>query len=584
MPKKKDLLDALLEKGLLKQEGLSLVNREAKSRGVTEEQVILERGLVNEEELARAKGEILNIPVKIFRKDETVPREILAQVPEESARHYNMVALGKEDGALLIGMLNPDDVRAEEALKFIVQKLNTTAKIFLVTRQDLYRLWKGYRSFGEEITNALRELQTQFPAGRRREALQPFVKLEEAEIARHEEAPIIRMVSAILRQGVIQRASDIHIEPEKTRLRVRYRIDGSLFSMLLLPLEIQSPVVTRIKIMANLKIDETRIPQDGRFRTIIDEREIDFRIATFPTASGEKVAIRILDPATGLKGLEELGLSDWNLKILKEGMEKPFGMILSTGPTGSGKSTTLYAILQILNNEDANIVTLEDPVEYFVAGINQSQVLPEIGYTFAAGLRQIVRQDPDIIMVGEIRDNETAQLAVHAALTGHIVLSTLHTNDAVGVMPRLIDLGVQPFLLPATLNLMISQRLVRRLCPDCKKKVKVEAEELEKVIDEALHTLPEKAKHSLRHEKPYTIYEPQGCPTCNNKGTLGRVGVYEILRMTPELEKIILSGVSESTLREEAIRQGMVTMHQEGVLKALEGLVDLEEVLQETTT
>jgi type IV pilus assembly protein PilB len=334
--------------------------------------------------------------------------------------------------------------------------------------------------------------------------------------------------------------------------------------------------------MANLKIDETRVPQDGRFRTIIDQREIDFRVSTFPTAAGEKAAIRILDPATGLKGLAELGFSNWNLEIIKEGIEKPFGMILATGPTGSGKTTTLYAILQILNQVGTNIVTLEDPIEYFIDGLNQSQVLPEIGYTFATGLRQIVRQDPDIIMVGEIRDTETAELAVHAALTGHLVLSTLHTNNAIGVVPRLVDLGVQPFLLPATLNLMLSQRLVRRLCPDCKKPVAAEAR-LEKVIEMALNELPKVVREKLPYQKPYTIYMPQGCETCNHKGTLGRIGVHEILKMTPELERSILSGISEASLKAEARRQEMMTMRQEGVLKALEGIVSLQEVIQETS-
>ncbi|MFN7088319.1 MAG: GspE/PulE family protein, partial [Candidatus Paceibacteria bacterium] len=467
MAKKKTLLGLLQERGLIAEGEVNRILKEAHNRHTTPEEVIAERGLVDERTLVKLKAEALDLPVKFFEKDEIVPREILTLIPEESARHYRMLAFARDYDSLWVGMLNPEDVKAQEALKFIAQKLNLTLKIAVISPSDLYRQLKNYRTFGEEISKALAEIQKQYVPGKETQAVyRPLVRLDEAEIARHEEAPIIRMVATLLRQGVAQRASDIHIEPEKTKLKIRYRIDGILYPMLFLPLEIHSAIVTRVKIMANLKIDETRIPQDGRFRTLIDEREIDFRVATFPTASGEKVAIRILDPSAGLKGLEELGFSDWNLKILKEGIEKPFGMILATGPTGSGKTTTLYAILQILNTEDVNIVTLEDTVEYFIVGVNQSQVMPEIGYTFAAGLRQIVRQDPDIIMVGEIRDNETAELAIHAALTGHIVLSTLHTNNAVGVVPRLVDLGVQPFLLPATLNLMMSQRLVRRLCPD----------------------------------------------------------------------------------------------------------------------
>jgi len=581
MAKKKDLLETLEAKGLLSKENVSALLKEARTRKVSAETIISERGLVDERVLAETKSEIFDIPVKFFERDEIVPKEILTLIPEGSARHYNMVAFGRDGDSLLVGMLNPDDVRAQEALKFIAQKLGLNLKIFIVSKPDLYRLWKGYQTFGEEISKALSELQRQYPQGKESAVSRPLVRLDEAEIARHEEAPIIRMVATILKQGVAQRASDIHIEPEKTRLKVRYRIDGILYGMLFLPLEVHSPVVTRIKIMANLKIDETRIPQDGRFRSIIDEREIDFRVATFPTATGEKVAIRILDPATGLKGLEELGFHDWNLNILKEGLTKPFGMILATGPTGSGKTTTLYAVLQILNTEGVNIVTIEDPVEYFIQGINQSQVMPEIGYTFAHGLRQVVRQDPDIIMVGEVRDNETAELAVHAALTGHIVLSTLHTNNAVGVIPRLVDLGIQPFLLPATLNLMMSQRLVRRLCPDCKKATGAAGGQ-EAAIAEALADLPAQIREALPYKKPYTIYEPVGCDTCNHKGTLGRIGVHEILKMTPELEKIILEGFSETKLVAEAKRQGMLTMRQEGILKVLEGIVSLEEVIQET--
>lgn len=582
MAKKKGLVETLVEKGYLSSEQATALAREAKSRRVTQEAVITEQGLVDERIVAQVKGELFNIPVKFFEKDEVIPKEALSLIPEESARHYAMIAFGRDEEGLWVGMLDPDDLRAQEALKFIAQKLGLSLKIFIVTPSDLYRMWKGYQTFGEEVSRALAELQRQYTGGGKETVTsRPLVRLDEAEIARHEEAPVIRLVATVLKQGVEQRASDIHIEPEKTRLKVRYRIDGTLYAMLFLPLELHSAVVTRVKIMANLKIDETRIPQDGRFRTIIDEREIDFRVSTFPTAAGEKVAIRILDPTTGLKGLEELGFSPWNLKILKEGLEKPFGMILATGPTGSGKTTTLYAILQILNTEEVNIVTLEDPVEYFVQGVNQSQVIPEIGYTFAAGLRQIVRQDPDIIMVGEVRDNETAELAVHAALTGHIVLSTLHTNDAVGVIPRLLDLGIQPFLLPATANLMMSQRLVRMLCPDCKRKATAEAGR-EKIIDEALEALPPPVKKDLPYKKPYTIYEPVGCDTCNHKGTRGRIGIHEILQMTPGLEKIILAGISEAALREESKRQGMMTMRQEGLLKVLEGIVSLEEVIQET--
>ena len=313
-------------------------------------------------------------------------------------------------------------------------------------------------------------------------------------------------------------------------------------------------------------------------------RDIDYRVSTFPTPNGEKVAIRVLDPTTGLKGLKEIGLSDYNFRILNEAVEAPYGMVLITGPTGSGKSTTLYAIMQKINLPDENIVSLEDPVEYFMEGINQSQVRPEIGYDFASGLREILRQDPDVIMVGEIRDAETAGLAVNAALTGHMMLSTLHTNNALGVVPRLIDLGVPGFLLTSSLNLMLAQRLVARLCPNCKKPA-VASAEAQKVIGETLENLPVELKKEIKVKPPYQIYhaEPDpNCKICKGKGVVGRIALFEIFKMTKELGEIISSGFTESKLAVEARRQGMVTLREDGILKVLEGTVLLEEVIKET--
>lgn len=396
-----------------------------------------------------------------------------------------------------------------------------------------------------------------------------------------EEAPIIKLLSIIVTEAVRIGASDLHFEPARKVLRVRFRADGNLYTTVLLPLEIHLPIVSRIKIMSNLKIDELRIPQDGRFRSIVDERVVDFRVSTFPTSHGEKVAIRILDSTTGLLSIQQLGMSDVATNTIKEAIKKPYGMILITGPTGSGKTTTLYAMLQLLNKDGVNLVTLEDPVEYTLEGVNQSQVLPEIGYTFAKGLRHIVRQDPDIIMVGEVRDTETAELAVHAALTGHLVLSTLHTNNAAGVIPRLIDLGVQKFLLPSSINIMIAQRLVRRLCPHCKKEKVLSAKETQKIDDILSGLKPEDlAKYNIK--KPYKIYESVGCEECNNRGFKGRVGIYEILLMNKEIEEIIHSNFSESKLSFAMQNQGMLTLSQDGISKVLMGLTTLEEVLEET--
>jgi type IV pilus assembly protein PilB len=344
-------------------------------------------------------------------------------------------------------------------------------------------------------------------------------------------------------------------------------------------LKIHPAVVARIKILSNLKIDETRIPQDGRFSIKVEGKQIDFRVSTFPTTLGEKVAIRVLDPKVGLGTFEELGFAGRNLEVLKKGIIKPYGLILVTGPTGSGKSTTLYAILQLLNKEGVNIVTLEDPAEYFIEGINQSQVKPEIGYDFATGLRHILRQDPNVIMVGEIRDEETASLAINAALTGHIVLSTLHTNNSVGVIPRLVDMGVKPYLIAPTLQLAIAQRLVRRLCDACKKKIEPKAE-LRDIIEKELAVLPESVKKDLKVTKPLAVYTTKGCNKCGNTGFSGRIALYEILLMTESLADIISKEPSESRILKEAKAQGMITMKQDGIIKVLQGITTIEEVLR----
>ncbi len=346
-----------------------------------------------------------------------------------------------------------------------------------------------------------------------------------------------------------------------------------------LPAELAPLIASRVKVISNLRIDETRIPQDGRFRSRIFDREIDFRVATFPTPLGEKVAIRVLDPQTGLKNFEQLDVIEPMRKVIKEGLEKPFGMVLITGPTGSGKTTTLYAFLQSLNKEDVNIVSLEDPVEYFVSGVNQSQVRPEIGYDFASGLRQILRQDPDIVMVGEIRDNETAGLAVQAALTGHVVLSTLHTNNSAGVVPRLIDMKVEPFLIPTSLNLMIAQRLVGVLCPDCK--VPEDAPPaLQEIIAKTLQDMP--AEIISDFKPPYKIYHAKGCTKCNGRGVLGRTVIMEVMRMTPGLEEIVNTGPTAQKIVKEGKNQHMITLRQDGVIKALRGTTSMEEVIRET--
>ena len=577
-----DPVQILVSQNKLSQDNAQKIIIEANTRKVNTETILLERNLISEDDLLKLKSDFLKLPMKVFEEKEVIPRETLLIIPQESAKYYQMISFYKDDKFLYVGMVNPTSSEAQNALKFIVQGLGLSLKIFVIKYSDFLRYLKSYTTFGEEVTLALSQIRQQAERQARTTRQKTMIDLDQS-MASSEEAPIIKLVSDIIRNAVNQRASDIHIEPERNRLRVRYRIDGDLSSVLFLPKEIHPSVLTRVKILSNLKIDETRIPQDGRFSALISGKQIDFRVSTFPTANDEKVAIRILDPSVGLKTIDDLGVSKWNLEKIKQAMKKPFGMILVTGPTGSGKTTTLYAILQILSQDSTNVVTLEDPIEYFISGVNQSQVLPEIGYTFASGLRSILRQDPDIIMVGEIRDSETAELAVHSALTGHIMLSTLHTNNAIGAIPRLIDLGVQKFLIPPTLSIIVSQRLVRKLCDNCKKQVQANPEQ-EKLIDQALNNLPNEFRKTLNYSKPYTIYEPVGCEVCKNKGFLGRTGIYEVLQMTKNLENIILQNSGESSILEEAKKQNMIDLRIEAVLHLLEGIIPFSEVIRETAS
>jgi len=526
--------------------------------------------------LVKTRSADLKIPfIDLVGREISV--EILKEIPEDAANFYKFIPLNRDKNILEVGMVNPDDLKAKEALRFITRQSGLETKIFIITPTGFKNVLKQYRTLRGEVKKALEELEEELETEGK---IRPFQGRAE-EIARQivAEAPITKIVAVILRHAIEGRASDVHIEPIEDNVKVRFRVDGILYTSLILPKDIQLAVVSRIKILSNLKIDETRVPQDGRFHTVVGGKKIDFRVSTFPTMGGEKVVLRILDPSAGLKDFAQLGLQGHNLETLKTNIKQPFGMILVTGPTGSGKTTTLYAILNELNQEGVNIVSLEDPVEYYIQGINQSQIRPEINYTFASGLRHILRQDPDIIMVGEIRDEETANLAIHAALTGHIVLSTLHTNDAIGAIPRLVDMGIGPFLLPSSLNLIIAQRLTRRLCPDCKKEIAV-SPQVTRVIKEEIAKLSPEQQKNLSAEEPFKTYRPVGCKFCGGKGTKGRVALFEILEMTPQLEEIINKDLSESKIKEEAKRQGMITMKQDGVIKVLQGLISFEEMLR----
>ena len=507
-----------------------------------------------------------------------IPVEVLKEVPEEAAVFYQFVPLAREGNVLEVGMIDPESLKAKEALRFIAQRSGLETKIFAIDQIGFENVLKQYRTLRGEVQKALKELEKELEVEDKVKA----VKGEGAEETAKRivaEAPITKIVAVILRHATEGNASDVHIEPTEDKVKVRFRVDGILYTSIILPKEIQPAIVSRVKILATLKIDETRIPQDGRFHTTVAGKKVDFRVSTFPTADGEKVVLRVLDPSVGLRSFTDLGIQGYNLEILEEAIQQPFGMILITGPTGSGKTTTLYSILNKLNEEKVNIVSLEDPIEYYIEGISQSQIRPDIKYTFASGLRHILRQDPDIIMVGEIRDEETADLAIHAALTGHILLSTLHTNNAIGVIPRLVDMGIGVFLLPVSLNLAVAQRLTRRLCQRCKEEVTA-SEQATQLIEGELAKLDQSQKKDFPYQKPFKVHRAVGCKFCGNKGTKGRIALFEMLAMSPQLEEIINKDLTEASIKQEAERQGMITMKQDGVLKVLQGIISFEEMLK----
>ena len=567
-----ELLAQMRAKGLVDESLAKRLAREALVSGDSIETVIAKQRAVPDVKIAELKSALLKVPYKKVSPAD-VDAKLFDFVPEEIARTYQAIPIALQDNLLVVGMLHPDDSKAQDALKFIARRNHLNLGIYLISYGDWEEVLKKYSPYRTSIANAVQSLNL-----KEGEGAQKMVSLE--DMTGGEEAPVIKIVADTFREAVLSGASDIHIEPQENHLRIRLRNNGDLHQVASLPTQLSQPIVSRVKVISSLKIDEARIPQDGRFRAKIAGRDVDFRVATFPTPLGEKVAIRVLDSSKGLKGFENLPLRYGNLEIVKAGLEKPFGMVLVTGPTGSGKTTTLYAFLQKLNQEAVNIVSLEDPVEYFVEGVNQSQVRPEIGYDFASGLRQILRQDPDIVMVGEVRDNETAGLAVQAALTGHIVLSTLHTNNAAGVIPRLIDMKVEPFLLPVSLNLMMAQRLVGEICSNCKFQENV-SPELQKVIARSLEGVrPEIAS---KYPAPYKVWHTKGCEVCKSKGIVDRVPIYEVFCMTPALEEIIASGaITTQKIVAEAKRQGMITLRQDGIMKALDGITLMEEVIRET--
>ena len=500
--------------------------------------------------------------------DIKVPYEVLKLIPEESAEHYKLAPITVTDGILEVGMVEPDNIQGVDALNFISRTSGMPFKIFPITQADFEKVLAMYRGLRGDVAKAVSDLQTEQHANPapKNENESSSLDLEDPTIAKNsngeaiqEDAPAIKIVSTILRYAIDGHASDVHIEPLASGVRVRYRVDGDLHTSVVLPMQTHRAIVARIKVLASIRLDERRKPQDGRFSASIDNRQIDFRVSTFPSYNGEKIVIRILDRDQGFIPLDQIGLTERSLGMMRAAITKPHGLILISGPTGSGKSTTLYSMLAELDREHKNVLSLEDPIEYFVDGIIQSQVHPEIGYTFATGLRTTLRQDPDVIMVGEIRDGETAKLAIQAALTGHLVLSTIHTNDAVGTIPRLIDMGVEPYLLPPVLILSIAQRLVRTFCEGGEQQIELSPSQ-RKSIEAEQASLPEKYRFPI----PSVAYEAQRTPTCPT-GMRGRMAVFEVMEMTSQIERIVLENPIESKLWEAARAQGMLTMREDAM-------------------
>lgn len=520
------------------------------------------------------------------------PFEVLRLIPEESVLHYRFVPLEIKDGVLEIGIVDEDNIEGRDAVAFIASQLGLPYSFFLISEEDFTEILKQYKGLSSQIGRALGEIGTEVNTVVKKEPEEmsdtrvTLTKQEEAarELEKEagaktnatitEEAPITKIVAVIIQHATEGNASDVHIEPIGERVRVRFRVDGVLYTSLSLPINVHEAVVARVKILTNMKLDEKRKPQDGRFSATIGGRRVDFRVSTLPTFFGEKVVIRILDQEKGVKKLDQIGLTAKNLATIRSALAQPYGLILITGPTGSGKSTTLYSMLTELDRETDNITSLEDPVEYTIPGVNQSSVRPEIDYTFATGLRSILRQDPDVIMVGEIRDKETAQLAIQAALTGHLVFSTLHTNSAIGVIPRLVDMGVDPYLIAPTLTLAIGQRLVRVMCEDSKSPLPVDGA-VKLMIDKEFSDLPPDFRKDIVY--PENVYHAVPSATCSS-GTKGRVAVFEMLVVDREIQAAILKSPTEQEIYKIARSKGMLTMKEDALHKAFAGTVPFEEV------
>jgi type IV pilus assembly protein PilB len=567
------------DSGMIADEKLDVAFSEAESGKKVLGDILLFKKLIDEEKLRKLYAYILGIPFVDLQK-ETIATDILQMIPEPIARKYKIVAFEKNGAELKIAMINPEDI---QTIDFIRKKTGLRIVTCITSEESISAILKQYgKSLKAEFGDMIEKNSSQM-------AIDKETSDDLEEIAQG--LPIIRIVDTLIKHAILQGASDIHIEPDEKEVRVRYRIDGMLHEAMTLPKQVRDGIIARIKVLSNLKLDEHRIPQDGRFKIEKDEIRMSFRVSVLPIFDGEKIVMRLLDESSKGLTLEMMGLMGRALEAIHAEIRKPNGMILVTGPTGSGKTTTLYTIMDILNTADVNISTVEDPVEYRMPRINQTQIHPKVGLTFAAGLRALLRQDPDIIMVGEIRDAETMEMAIQAAMTGHLVLSTLHTNSAAGTLPRLLDMGAEPFLVASTANVIIAQRLVRKICHDCRVEYKLNEKELKVLeknyeMEKILEVIKKsglfgdniKAKDNWKDIK---LYKANGCEQCLS-GYHGRNGIYEVLEINEEIRKMISQRASSHDIETKARENGMLTMIEDGFSKCIQGITTVEEILRVT--
>lgn len=565
----------LVDTKLVGKDQLEQLKEESQRNKIDLEDLLIQKNLINDEQLLNFKAQIQNVPVIDLRTVD-IPTDVLNIIPEPIARRHAVIAFAKDPQFLSLAMADPEDLQTKE---FIKKKTGLSIKTFIASKKSIEIGLSRYHSNIEaEFSNLIKEGGGGTASS--------DADITEALKKMAEQIPVVRVVDTLLEYAIFEKASDIHIEPEEDHVVVRYRIDGILHEVMTLPKIIHPALVARIKVLANLKIDEHRLPQDGRFKIEKDEYNISLRVSTIPVFDGEKIVMRILDESAKALTLEQLGFQHSNLERIKNNIKKPHGALLVTGPTGSGKSTTLYSILTMLNSPAVNISTIEDPVEYRITGTNQMQVNPKIGLTFAAGLRALLRQDPNIIMIGEIRDQETAEEAVHAAMTGHIVLSTLHTNSAAGAPPRLIDIGIEPYLIASTVNAIVAQRLVRVICTDCIATYKMDQQTLKSLSAFNLNRLREvmiregAVSEQIKSVTDLTFYKGVGCNKCGHTGYRGRIGIHEVLEVTPEVQQLIVNHATTNDIQNKAMEQGMVLMAEDGFIKASLGITTIDEILR----